>query len=195
MAEIQVVVVGLPKAMAALSPEQIGQKLVVGFGLAGQALASAGRTIIRPHHYTGRYEQQIHVETTGATPATIQTFVGVSAGLVPEARPLDLGWRSASGKQPPVAAIAEWIAHKPELAQAAGSSSVSRSSSGFVRRTGTIATVSGEAAIRSMAFVIARKIGQRGYSFGALHTWTEAIAAVRGRLPGLIVAGFHRSTP
>jgi hypothetical protein len=175
-------IVGIPEAIAGLG--RIGANADKGLFRVGQKLADAVRAEIRPHHYTGRAEQQTHAELHG-TGMKARVFVGVSTALVPEMRPLVAGWHSNSGKMPPVQAIAEWLAHKPELS---GSSSHFRTSKGFVRsrKGATIGSISAEANVRSRAFVIARAIGRRGYSFGKTDAFDKAWAVIEPQIPRIL---------
>jgi hypothetical protein len=68
-----------------------------------------------------------------------------------------------SGKQPPIDAIARWIARKPEIGSSV-SSNIGYNAAGQRRTTGTLSAVSQESRVRSLAFLIARAIGKRGYS-------------------------------
>ncbi len=179
---IDVRIVGIPQAITML--DDLDQGFGQGLFRVGQKIADLVRIELKPHHYTGRAEQQTHAELTG-TGFKSQVFVGVSTALVPEMRPLMLGWHSSSGKMPPVAAIAEWLAHKPELS---GSSSHFRTASGFVRnrKGATISSISQEADVRSRAFVIARAIGKRGFSFSPLHAFDKAFALIEPEIPAIL---------
>ncbi|HTR71861.1 MAG TPA: hypothetical protein VMH41_16750 [Mycobacteriales bacterium] len=165
-------IVGLEKLLGVLDPATWAAGASAGLLKAGQtAIESRARANVEDeHHFTGNLAQNLHTEVQGSG-LDLEAHVGVSTGLVPEGRPLEFGWPAGSGKQPPTDAIARWLASKPEIA---GSPLVTRSSAGFIRRKGTIAQISQDAAIRSRAFLIARAIGQRGYSFGALHWLSQA---------------------
>jgi hypothetical protein len=186
--DVVVRVIGIPEAVAHFDPARIGRGFHDGMMEAGFLVAREVKVELKPHHYTGRAEQQLHPEPSGEGLKT-NVFVGASAALVPELRPLDQGWHSASGKQPPTQAIAEWLAHKPEIA---GSSSVFRTSKGFVRRTGTIAQVSAEAGIRSRAFLIARAIGRRGFAFGKTNAFELGWARAAGQVQGIIARAIEK---
>jgi hypothetical protein len=174
-------IVGLAKAEALLSAARYERALGAGLLAAGILVQSEARAVLASHHWHGRAEAEVHAEPRGP----LSVFVGGSAAKAPELRPLTYGWHSSSGKQPPTSAIAEWLTSKPEIAD---SSSVSRSPRGFVRRRGTIGQIAGESAIRSRAFLIARAIGRRGFSFGRLDTFAVAIARARPRIAAVIAA-------
>lgn len=189
----EIVVVGLPAALREFDPARFSQGLRVGMDALGEAVATDARVLLEPHHWHGRFQQQIHVETTGTALADIVTNVGVNAALVPEARPISFGWKSGSGKQPPTSAIAAWLASKPELVNAAGSDAVGRNASGFITRKGTIAEVSGDSKIRSLAFLIARKIKREGYSFEPVRPFQRAWDMVAYRASDIIMAAIRRA--
>lgn len=190
-------VIGLDAALRSLSPERLAAGLPAGLHAVGQDLAREVHGYIKPHHYTGRAEQQVHAEPPEGQGFGVHVFVGTSASLVPELRPLMFGWRS-SGKRPPTDAIAQWLTAKPELA---GSASVARSPAGFVRRSGTRAQISAEASVRSRAFLIARAIGRRGYTFGSgaggqhIANFQDAWAAIRGGAAHTILEHLHFGKP
>lgn len=182
-------IIGLERGKALFDAAHVGQRFGLGMLRAGQEVAGEMARSAKEHHDTGRLEQQIHATAMGEGFAT-EVHVGISTGLAPEGRPLAFGWKSGSGKQPPVQAIAEWLSRHPSaaagLANARGQALVSRNGAGFVRRAGTIAEVTGDAALRSRAFLIARAIGRRGYRFGK-HDWFHTgIDRARPRLEGIL---------
>lgn len=170
MTIITVSVTGLDAVERLLDPMNLEQGLHVGLSKSGGIIAAQARAIIRPHHYTGHYEQQIHTVVTG-TGLNQVARVGVSASQVPEARPLSYGWRSGSGKMPPIEPIARWLAKHPDIGASPNSF---RNASGFRRTSGSISSVASESAVRGLAFVIARSIARKGYSFQPLKVWETA---------------------
>lgn len=182
--QVDVKVPDLAAIAAKISPQGFEQGLRVGLSKAGNRVALEARQIIHPHHFTGHYEQEIHTEITGSG-FNLTAIVGVSKAQVPEAAPLSYGWRSTSGRQPPTDAIARWIARKPSVGSGV-SSNILTNSSGFRRTNGTISSVSSESAVRGLAFVIARKIGRKGYSFAPLNVWENAWNRVRSEVGGII---------
>lgn len=166
-------VIGLQRATQLFSHQRVGEQFAIGMLRSGQEIAGEMARAAKEHHDTGRLEQQIHAEPFGFGFAS-EVHVGISTGVAPEGRPLAFGWKSESGKQPPTQAIAEWLGRHPSaaagLTNGRGQALVSRNGAGFVRRSGTVAEVSGDAALRSRAFLIARAIGRRGYRFGK-HDW------------------------
>jgi hypothetical protein len=183
-------VVGLDSAVAKLAPAHWEQGLRRGLLRVGQAAADAVKEDIGGHHYTGRAEQQVHAEEEHLS-NKISVYVGTSAALVPELRPMVEGWSSSNGKRPPVGPIAEWLAHKPEVT---GRTDLhGRNSKGFltfrsIGRTvggafgphqsrtvrGSIASTVADPGILSHAFLIARAIGKKGYSFGKTDSFRKA---------------------
>lgn len=197
MSLVGVRIVGLDDALRAISPEELSKGIPAGLYAVGQAVSKEVHGYIKPHHYTGRAEQQVHAEPPVGSGFNAHVFVGTSANLVPELRPLMFGWPGGQGKRPPIDAIARWLASKPELAN---SSNVTRNAQGFVRRRGTIATISQDKALRSRAFLIARAIGRRGYTFGSgqggqhIKTFEDAWLAVRGQAAGIILRQIRRTS-
>jgi len=182
-------VIGLARATALFDSARVGRQFGTGLYRAGQEVAGAMARSAKAHHDTGRLEQQIHAQPFGEGFAT-EVHVGISTGLAPEGRPLAFGWKSTSGKQPPTQAIAEWLSRHPGAASGltnrAGKALVFRTAAGFVRRRGTVAEVTGESALRSRAFLIARAIGRRGYSFGR-HDWFHiGIDEARPKLAAIV---------
>lgn len=185
--EVAIVVTGVREAQRHLDPAAFSRGLRDGLKEAGALLERAQREIVAPHHFRGTWEQQIHTEIRGSG-LNMEAHVGVSASRVPEARPMTYGWVSSSGHQPPTEAIADWLSRKPDLG---ASSNVYRNASGFVRTragSGGFRGVSQEAGVRSMAFLIARAIKRRGYTFGTgqggqkLDTLRKALEATRDRI-------------
>ncbi len=166
--EIGIVVTGIPHAVARLSPAHLEAGLLAGFTEAGALVETAARRIIDPHHDKGTFQQQLHTEITG-TGFGIGAHVGVSAAAVPEARPLTYGWPGGAGKQPPSAPIESWLNRNPSR----------------------VSVPSGMTA-KSFAFLIARAIGKRGYSFGSgvggqkLDTFRRAFDEVREKVREVI---------
>lgn len=189
----EVVIVGLPEALAEFDPNRFARGLATGMQRVGEAVATEARAIVKPHHFHGTFEQQIHAQTTGDSIATVVTQVGVNAHLVPEARPISYGWPAGRGKQPPSSAIAEWLASKPELVASIGSNAVTRNAGGFIRRSGSIASVTQDSRIKGLAFVIARKIGRRGYSFAPLRPFERGWDLVARNAQAIIGAAIAKT--
>ena len=175
---IQIVIEGVAETRAAIVQTADVTLAKVGEGLVGwgHLIEYAGKANLAPHHWHGTAEQSTVTVGPVIEGDQVVVSVGLHGGMAPEGRPLEYGWKSESGKQPPISAIAEWLTSKPGLIP---SPNVTRNSSGFIRRRGTIAAISQEAAVRSLAFVIARNIGRRGYSFGALHWLRDAMVETR----------------
>ena len=192
---MSVVVVGKDKVEAAISslagPEMDAR---IGSGLVawGQVIQRAARANLKTHHFTGRAEQSTSVSAPSMGSNTISVTVGIHGGLAPEGRPLEFGWASATGKQPPSEPIAKWLVSSSagmSILESAGSSAVRRgqkvstignvhllTEGGRLTRRGTIASASQDSVAKGLAFVIARNIGKRGFSFGPLHWLSKASA-------------------
>ena len=180
---MSVVVVGKDKVEAAISslagPEMDAR---IGSGLVawGQVIQRAARANLKTHHFTGRAEQSTSVSEPSMGSNTISVTVGIHGGLAPEGRPLEFGWASATGKQPPSEPIYQWLTGSSQGAavlSAATGAQVNRTSKGFIvgARAGRLAATD-ESKARGLAFVIARNIGKRGFSFGPLHWLSKASA-------------------
>ena len=188
MSGFSIQVVGLDKAVAKLAPAHWEQGLRRGLLKVGQQAADAVKEDISPHHYTGRAEQQVHAQAEHLS-SRISVYVGTSAALVPELRPMVEGWKSSNGRQPPVGPIAEWLAHKPGVTGRAdlhGFSSrgflkfrsIGRLASSGKTVRGSIGSTVADPGILSHAFLIARAIGRKGYSFGKTNSFHKAWARV-----------------
>lgn len=202
MSGFAVQVIGLQQAVAKLEPAVWERGLRRGLLKVGQQAADAVKDDISPHHYTGRAQQQVHAQEEHLA-EKISVYVGTSAALVPELRPMVEGWASSSGKRPPTGPIAEWLAHKPEIS---GRSDLHyRSVKGFLRfrsigkladsgKTvrGSIASTVADPEIWSHAFLIARTIGRRGYSFGKTDSFRKAWERVAPGAIQTILEEIHR---
>lgn len=190
----EVEVIGAERVMAALDPARwsgFGRALLRG----GLAVAAEMQRAAKPHHDLGNLERNIHAEGPTGSGLNVEVRVGISTAAAPEGRPLAFGWKSSTGKQPPTEAIAAWLLRKGTVPTMSGpgllrvpSPNVELTATGATRaaRGHTRASISAEAAVRGMAFVIARKIGRRGYSFGS-HNWFQmGIDAGRPKLRRII---------
>jgi hypothetical protein len=196
-------VIGMERVLADLNPARFAQ-FPHALKRGGLAIQAEMQQVARTHHDLGNLERQIHVEGPTGSGLDAQVRVGISTKAAPEGRPLAFGWASASGKQPPVEAIARWLTRHPEAAAGAksslnrtGSDLVFRTSSGKVGRHGSIGFITSEASIRTRAFLIARAIGRRGYSFGRgkehqrADWFHEGIKAGRPKLEAIIRAALR----
>ncbi len=184
-------IIGLAKAVGLVNPSHYAQGFRTGLFRAGQEAEGQMKQAARSHRDTGNLEQQIHTSEPVGSGLNLEVHVGIATGLAPEGRPIAFGWRSSSGKMPPVAPIAEWIQRRGGMGATA---SVTRTKAGFIRRKGTVAQISSEPAIRSLAFAIARSIQKRGYRFGSDDWFHRGIDAARPRLAE-IVRSYMRRTP
>ena len=182
-------VVGVDTAGKSLAEFSDVLEARIGLGLQawGTVIQSQARRNIAEHHFTGLTERSTTVSAVTKEGPVSTVTVGVHGGLAPQARPLELGWRSSTGKQPPSDAIYRWLtgSSKGAAALSGGGVEVKRNKSGFI--TGSRSRrVSGsdESRARGLAFVIARKIGRRpGFKIGALHWLSNAMVETveRGR--------------
>lgn len=186
-------VVGISRVQAALHPDAYARGLRIGMTRAGEEIRTEQQRIARPHHYRGRLEQGIRVQTVGAG-LNIETHIGISTAQVPEGRPLNYGWRSEGGKRPPSSALVPWVLEKfgAGLTGKTGRPLRSTTTNAAGRwRTRNAAGAAGDAQVRSIAFLIARKIGQRGYSFGKLDWLHGGFRQARPRLHGILAAAMR----
>lgn len=186
-------IVGLARVRAMLDPASFGPGLRRGLERAGQLVQREERGILHPHHFRGRAEQGVHVETRGSGLA-IETRIGIAADKVPEGRPLAFGWKSSGGKQPPSSALVPWVLEKfgGSLTNARGQALRYR----YTTKAGTWAArnragASQDAQVRSIAFLVARKIGRSGYSFAPLDWAHRGLEAARPHLRGIILAALR----
>lgn len=196
MPGIEVHIKGLDEALKALDPHTFEMGLRRGMHEAGDLLGGIARGHVKPHHLTGNFEQNIHTEIKGEG-LTLRAYIGVSAGQVPEARPLSYGWKSESGKMPPVSAIAKWLTYKPGLISSSNVyTQVGGKGHGNLVRRGSIGAISQEAKVKSQAFLIARAIGRRGYSFEPIkpfeRAWDEGGYRVQGIIENAIKREFEK---
>ena len=178
--EVSVVIVGQDKVMAALAalggPEMDAR---IGSGLQawGQVIQTAARRNLADHHFTGRAEQFTTVEGPVVSGSSIAVTIGIHGGLAPEGRPLEYGWASSSGKQPPSQPIYEWLTGSSagRSALIGFGASVNTTKAGFIPGSARL-PASEESTARGLAFLIARSIGRKGYSFGKL-SWLSKAAS------------------
>lgn len=166
-------VVGMARVLADLDPARFVE-FPRALQRGGLAIQAEMQHVARTHHDLGNLERQIHVEGPTGSGINSEIRIGISTAAAPEGRPLAFGWSSTSGKRPPIDAIARWLTRHPEAAAGAKSSLnkaggdlVFRTAAGKVGRRGSIGMITTEASIRSRAFLIARAIGRRGFSFGS----------------------------
>ncbi len=131
-----------------------------GLPAAGAAVQAAARANLAEHRFRGTAEEATTVSPVRSEGDEDVVTVGVhDLGLAPHARALEFGWRSRTGRQPPSAPIAAWGLERGIVDE--------REAPGF-------------------GFVVARRIGRTGFSFGALHflgrAAEEATPAVAGAI-------------
>jgi Bacteriophage HK97-gp10, putative tail-component len=112
---------------------------------------AAARANVEGRKYTGRLSDSITVAAPDLSVAeSVTVAVGVQPGVwAPEGFTFEFGWRSKTGKRPPVAPLAAWALAK-----------------------GIVGT---EAEAKSFGFLVSRAMGARpGYSFGQTHWLANA---------------------
>lgn len=144
---------GLPEVMTslALHDAEAIARTEAALHAGGDIVAAAAKANLSGHRWSGRLESKIEVRERG--PLTV-----VVRSATPGGRPLEVGWSSTTGKQPPSgprSRLVKWLGSK------------------------------GVAEPRSVAFVVARSIGRRGYGFAPLH-WMERAAEESS--PGVLAA-------
>lgn len=176
-------------AALALAGTKILTQAAAGLEQAGVLVQTNARRNLAEHHYHGTAERNTVVSPPLITPEAITVTVGIHAGLAPEGAPLEFGWRSQSGKQPPSEPIYQWLQGSGKGAGLLASAGVNvrRNSAGFITgsRAKRIAPDQQKAA-RGLAFVIARNIGRKGYSFGALHWLSGGLEEAKPAIMGII---------
>jgi hypothetical protein len=161
-------------------------KAEAGLLAGAHAVQRKAKENLAPHHYKGRAEQQTTVSAPLITPGSVTVTVGIHGGIAPEGRPLEYGWKSAGGKQPPTQAIADWLISSGRGASMLSSAGVElrRNKAGFITGAKARRVAPTDASkVKGLAFVIARNIKRRGYSFGELH-WLEN--ALRDETPTVL---------
>ncbi len=138
---------GVAEVLAALSvadAEIIARaELVLRSG--AEVVAAVAKGNVSEHNWSGRLANKIQVKQTGP----LEMSVGSRS---PEARPLEFGWTSSVGKQPPSgprSRLVKWL------------------------------SAEGVAEPQRVAFLVARKIGKDGYGFPATH-WLGRAAETSG---------------
>ena len=175
---MSVVIVGKDKveaSLAAYAGPEMEARLGLGLQAWGQVVQRGARANLHPHHFTGRAEQSTSVSGPTVSGSTVAVTVGIHGGLAPEGRPLEFGWKSDSGKQPPSEPIYQWLTGSSQGAAVLSSAggSVNRKG-GFIVGSRSSRT-SDESTARGLAFVIARNIGKKGYALGKL-SWLSRAA-------------------
>lgn len=164
-----VTVIGAERVDASLDPARwhgFGTALLQG----GLAIAAEMQRAAKPHHDTGNLERQIHAEGPFGSGLNQEVRIGIGTAAAPEGRPLAFGWKSKGGLQPPTAAIVAWLSRR---GRAAGLT---------------------DSQLRGRAFVIARAIGRRGYSFGSDDWFHKGIAAGKPKLEAIMRAAMRNRT-
>jgi hypothetical protein len=175
---MSVVIVGMDKVKATLaqwSGPELDARMGTGLMAWGQVVQTQARQNLHSHHFHGTAEMATTVSSPVSSGTSTSVTVGIHGGLAPEGRPLEFGWASSSGKQPPSGPIYEWLTGSSQGAAALSSIATVKTKGGFISgsKSNRLAA-SDESAARGLAFVIARSIGKRGYSFGALNWLSKA---------------------
>jgi hypothetical protein len=144
----------------------VGAALVVARAAAaleagGRLVQTAARANVSGRLYKGRLRNAITVSAPDlSVVGTVSVAVGVQPGVwAPEGFTFEFGWKSKTGKRPPVAPLAAWALAK--------------------------GIVSTEAEAKAFGFVVARNMGDKpGYSFGQTHWLANA---ARDTVPAVAV--------
>jgi hypothetical protein len=133
-------------------------KAVAGLEAGARIIQVRARANVAGRRYHGRLDASITVGAPDlSVPGTVRVGVGVQPGVwAPEGRTFEFGWHSKSGKRPPVKPLMLWAMER--------------------------GLASDERTAKKIAFVVARNIGDRGYSFGQSH-WLDN--AARDTLPAV----------
>lgn len=162
----EIIVTGLPGALAEFSEARIAQGFEAGTRELGELVLAEARTLLADHRYTGRLETSIGVRSSGGSIGAVTTEIGVNDADVPEAAPLAFGWRSHSGQQPPAAALGAWASAKG---------------------------LGGGMAPNRLGFVLARAIRAHGFDFAPIHPFQRAWELVGPRAAEVIGAAIGRA--
>ena len=135
---------------------------------AGVIRAEARRNISRGgkkgHRWTGDLEKDIRVGAVRRLPYMISIRVGIGHfAQYPVGHSFEYGWHGRRKRQPPTAPIQIWVQSKLGIAD--------------------------DKKAKRVAFLIARKIGKSGYSFGEDHFIRDAAATGVPAATAIIVAG------
>ena len=174
---MSVVVVGKDKveaSLAAYAGPEMEARLGLGLQAWGQVVQGGARANLHSHHFTGRAEQSTTVSGPSVSGSTVAVTVGIHGGLAPEGRPLEFGWASSSGKQPPSEPIYQWLTGSSQGAAVLTSAGGSVSRKGGFIAGARSGRTSDESTARGLAFVIARNIGKKCFALGALHWLSKA---------------------
>ncbi len=138
---------GVTEVLAALSvaDAEIIARAEVVLRAGADVVAAVAKGNVSEHNWSGRLANKIQVKVT----APLELSVGTRS---PEGRPLEFGWTSSIGKQPPSgprSRLVKWL------------------------------TAEGVAEPRRVAFLVARKIGTSGYGFPPTH-WLGRAAETSG---------------
>ena len=174
---VEIRIINLANVRKHMSAATFNKRARKGFEWAGLIVEAEAKSIVQPHHFTGRFERGIHHHTYGDTLGTLHTKIGVRVTTAPEARPLTYGWESRGGRMPNIDAIATWVSKKMGERFSSG---VHVSARGFRYFSRKASVVSQESRVKGIAFVIARQIRRIGFTFGSgsggqkLDTFTAA---------------------
>ncbi len=165
---LRVTVLGVRETIAELhiAVSAMALRGTAGLVAGGKIIQELARENLAPHHYRGTAERQVSVSTPVVSPTEVVVTVGHHwPPFNPTGYTFEYGWHSQSGRRPPVQPIEDWLNTK-----------------GFAARGGRPMTS------RQAAFIVARAIGQRGYSFGEDHWLDDAAAEGAGAVVGAVYA-------
>ena len=167
---ISVHIEGEAKVMAMLQHEAYQSRAEHGLIDAAHAMERDAKANLKEHHFRGQTERNTTTSDIDRQGDRSVVTIGIHGGMAPQGRPLEFGWKSESGKMPPIQPIADWLVSKGIAGPAKG----------------TKATKTADSAVRGFAFVIARNIQRRGYSFPPLHWLGRAYDSNRSKVSGYI---------
>lgn len=167
---ISVHIEGEAKVMAMLQHEAYQSRAEHGLIDAAHAMERDAKANLKEHHFRGTTERNTTTSELQRNGDVSTVTVGIHGGMAPQGRPLELGWASQSGKMPPIQPIADWLVSKGYAGP----------------KSGNKATKTADSAVRGLAFVIARNIQRRGFSFGPIHWLGRAYDSNRGEVSGYI---------
>lgn len=157
---IVVTITGVRETLYVLSVEITKEQAAATAALvaAAELIRDRARTNAAAFRYSGRLEAATNVKGPTIIKGVTFVTVGVHGEFAPEGKTFETGWRSKSGLRPPSKSLEAWAESK------------------------------GIADPKRAAFVIARAIGARGYSFGERHWLSSAFAEVGPAATGMVAA-------
>ena len=184
---ISVHIEGEAKVMAMLQHEAYQSRAEHGLIDAAHAMERDAKANLKEHHFRGQTERNTTTSDIERNGDVSSVTVGIHGGMAPQGRPLEFGWKSESGKMPPIQPIADWIVSKGIGQKRNAKGGVNYGKGGKAARVNEAAFGAAyPGATVSFAFLIARKIQKRGYSFPPLHWLGRAYDSGSSKVSGYI---------